>query len=91
MSETKDQLRGGRAVEGRVVRSKNDKTRVIEVDQRLAHALYGRSINRSTKFVAHDEDNKSASGDLVRIRECRPMSRTKRWRVIEIIEKAPND
>ncbi len=91
MSETKDQLRGGRAVEGRVVNSRNDKTRVISVEQTLAHALYGRSINRTTKFVAHDELNKSAAGDLVRIRECRPMSRTKRWRVIEIIEKAPSE
>jgi small subunit ribosomal protein S17 len=91
VSETKDQLRGGRAVEGRVVSSTNDKTRVIAVDQRFAHARYGRSVNRTTKFVAHDELNKSAAGDLVRIRECRPLSRTKRWRVIEIIEKAPNE
>ena len=87
----KDQLRGGRAVEGRVVRSQNDKTRVVAVEQRLAHALYGRSINKTTKFVAHDEANTSAAGDLVRIRECRPMSRTKRWRVIEVVEKALNE
>jgi len=91
MSEKEDKLRGGRAVEGGVVRSKNDQMRVVVVEQRLAHALYGRSINRKAKFVAHDELNKSNAGDLVRIRECRPMSRTKRWRVIEIIEKAPSD
>ena len=90
MNET-DELRGGRAVEGRVVRSQNDKTRVVVVEQRLAHALYGRSINKTKKFVAHDEANASAAGDIVRIRECRPMSRTKRWRVIEVVEKAPSE
>jgi small subunit ribosomal protein S17 len=60
---------------------------VIAVEQRIAHPLYGRVIRRTAKFVAHDEKNESNVGDLVRIEECRPMSRTKRWRLIEIMER----
>ena len=60
---------------------------MIAVEQRIAHPLYGRVIRRTAKFVAHDEKNESNVGDLVRIEECRPMSRTKRWRLIEIMER----
>ena len=60
---------------------------MIAVEQRIAHPLYGRVIRRTAKFVAHDEQNESNVGDLVRIEECRPMSRTKRWRLIEIMER----
>jgi small subunit ribosomal protein S17 len=76
-----------RTAEGRVLRANNLKTRVIAVEQRIAHPLYGRVIRRTAKFVAHDEKNESNVGDLVRIEECRPMSRTKRWRLIEIMER----
>ena len=76
-----------RTAEGRVLRANNLKTRVIAVEQRIAHPLYGRVIRRTAKFVAHDELNDSNVGDLVRIEECRPMSRTKRWRLIEIMER----
>ncbi len=76
-----------RTAEGRVLKAKNLKTRVIAVEQRIAHPLYGRVIRRTAKFVAHDEKNESNVGDLVRIEECRPMSRTKRWRLIEIMER----
>ncbi len=76
-----------RTAEGRVLKAKNIKTRVIAVEQRIAHPLYGRVIRRTAKFVAHDEKNESNVGDLVRIEECRPMSRTKRWRLIEIMER----
>ena len=75
-----------RTTEGRVLKANNLKTRVIAVEQRIAHPLYGRVIRRTAKFVAHDERNESNVGDLVRIEECRPMSRTKRWRLIEIVE-----
>jgi len=75
-----------RTAEGRVLKANNLKTRVIAVEQRIAHPLYGRVIRRTAKFVAHDERNESNVGDLVRIEECRPMSRTKRWRLIEIVE-----
>ena len=76
-----------RTEEGRVLKANNLKTRVIAVEQRIAHPLYGRVIRRTAKFVAHDEQNESNVGDLVRIEECRPMSRTKRWRLIEIMER----
>ena len=76
-----------RTAEGRVLKASNLKTRVIAVEQRIAHPLYGRVIRRTAKFVAHDERNESNVGDLVRIEECRPMSRTKRWRLIEIMER----
>ena len=76
-----------RTAEGHVLKAKNEKTRVIVVEQRIPHALYGRVIRRTAKFVAHDETNSSNVGDLVRIEECRPMSKTKRWRLVEIMEK----
>ena len=76
-----------RTAEGRGLKANNLKTRVIAVEQRIAHPLYGRVIRRTAKFVAHDEKNESNVGDLVRIEECRPMSRTKRWRLIEIMER----
>ncbi len=76
-----------RTAEGRVLKANNIKTRVIAVEQRIAHSLYGRVIRRTAKFVAHDEKNESNVGDLVRIEECRPMSRSKRWRLIEIMER----
>ena len=76
-----------RTAEGRVLKASNLKTRVIAVEQRIAHPLYGRVIRRTAKFVAHDERNESNVGDLVRVEECRPMSRTKRWRLIKIMER----
>ena len=79
--------RGGRVFEGTVVRARNDKTRVVQIDPRMANSLYGRQIKRIAKFVAHDEMNQSEVGDVVRIRETRPLSRTKRWRLIEILKK----
>ena len=80
--------RGGRIFEGTIVRARNGKTRIVEIDQRLANRLYGRRIKRIAKFVAHDETNQSEVGDVVRIRETRPLSRTKRWRLIGIVKKA---
>jgi len=76
-----------RTAEGLVSKAKNDKTRVVVVEQRIPHPLYGRVIRRTAKFVAHDENNTSNVGDVVRIEECRPMSRTKRWRLVDIMEK----
>ena len=86
-----EQTREGRVVEGRVVKATNDKTRVVAIEQWTAHRLYGRGIKRISKLVAHDDGNSSGLGDLVRIRECRPMSRTKRWRLVEILEKRVDD
>ena len=84
------QKRGRRQAEGRVLKSTNIKTRVIAIEQRVPHPLYGRVIRRTAKFVAHDEREESQVGDLVRIEECRPMSKTKRWRLVEILERQEN-
>ena len=76
-----------RTAEGRVLKANNLQTRVIAIEQRIPHPLYGSVIRSTVKFVAHDEKNESNVGDLVRIEECRPMSRTKRWRLVEIMER----
>lgn len=81
------QKTGRRQAEGRVLKASNIKTRIVAVEQRIPHALYGRIIRRTAKFVAHDEREESQVGDLVRIEECRPMSKTKRWRLIDVLER----
>ncbi|MDA8368828.1 MAG: 30S ribosomal protein S17 [Nocardiopsaceae bacterium] len=86
---TRDQERNYRKVrEGLVVSDKMEKTVVVEVEDRVKHALYGKIIRRTTKYKAHDEANSCGVGDRVRLMETRPMSATKRWRVVEILEKA---
>ena len=74
--------------EGLVVSDKMDKTVVVAVEDRVKHALYGKVIRRTTKLKAHDETNEIGTGDRVVIMETRPSSATKRWRVVEVIEKA---
>lgn len=74
--------------QGVVLSNKMDKTVVIGVTTRKPHAFYGKYVTRTRKFVAHDEKNECGVGDTVDIMETRPLSRTKRWRVIEIVEKA---
>jgi len=74
--------------EGLVVSDKMDKTVVVEVEDRVKHPLYGKVIRRTSKVKAHDEANAAGIGDLVQIMETRPLSATKRWRVVEILEKA---
>ena len=71
-----------------VVSDKMDKTVVVEVEDRVKHPLYGKVIRRTTKVKAHDEVSVAGVGDLVLIMETRPLSATKRWRVVEVIEKA---
>jgi small subunit ribosomal protein S17 len=73
---------------GRVTSNKADKTVTVLLERQVKHPLYGKYIKRSTKVHAHDEDNSCGEGDLVRIMECRPLSKTKNWRVIEIVERA---
>lgn len=73
---------------GRVISSKAEKTVTVKLERQVKHPLYGKYIKRSTKVHAHDEDNSCAEGDLVRISECRPISKTKTWRVTEIMERA---
>ena len=79
------QKTGRRQAEGRVLKASNIKTRIVAVEQRIPHTLYGRVIRRTAKFVAHDEREESQVGDLVRIEECRPMSKTKRWRLVDVL------
>ena len=74
--------------QGYVVSDKMDKTVVVEVEDRVKHALYGKVLRRNNKVKAHDEANAAGIGDLVRIMETRPLSATKRWRIVEILEKA---
>lgn len=73
---------------GYVVSDKMDKTVTVELEDRVKHALYGKVMRRNKRVKAHDEQNECGIGDLVRIMETRPLSKTKRWRVAEIIEKA---
>ena len=73
---------------GRVVSNKMDKSVTVLLERQIKHALYGKYIKRSTKVSAHDEDNSCGEGDKVMIAECRPLSKSKSWRVIEILERA---
>ena len=85
MSENANPLR---TVEGRVVSNKMNKTVTILVERQVKHPLYGKYIRRSTKLHAHDEANACNEGDVVRVTECAPMSKTKNWRVVEIVSKS---
>jgi small subunit ribosomal protein S17 len=81
--------RGERKVrEGLVVSDKMDKTIVVTLEDRVKHPLYGKVIRRTSKVKAHDEQNSAGIGDRVRLMETRPLSATKRWRLVEILEKA---
>ena len=77
-----------RTQEGRVVSNKMDKSVTVLLERQIKHPLYGKYIKRSTKVCAHDEDNSCGEGDKVMIAECRPLSKSKSWRVIEILERA---
>ena len=81
--------RGRRKVRiGLVVSDAMDKTVVVRISSQVKHPLYGKIVRRSTRLKAHDESNESHAGDTVRIMETRPLSKTKRWRVVEILERA---
>ena len=86
MESTERNLRAVRI--GQVVSNKMDKTVVVKVSRRFPHPLYKRIITRTAKLVAHDETNECNEGDVVKVMATRPLSRTKRWRVAEIMERA---
>ena len=89
MSEQVQQERGQRKVRtGVVVSDKMDKTVMVRIDRAVRHALYGKTVRRSSKLAAHDETNDAHVGDTVRVVETRPLSKSKRWRVVEIVERA---
>jgi small subunit ribosomal protein S17 len=77
-----------RTLDGRVTSSAMDKTITVLIERRVKHPLYGKFMRRSTKIHAHDEANVCAVGDWVRVEQCRPLSKTKTWRLIEVLEKA---
>ncbi|ASE11061.1 MULTISPECIES: 30S ribosomal protein S17 [Kocuria] len=88
-NETAAAERGDRkSRQGYVVSDKMDKTVVVQVEDRVKHALYGKVLRKSKRVKAHDEENSCGVGDLVRIVETRPLSANKNWRVVEIVEKA---
>ena len=72
---------------GVVTSNKMDKTITVEVERKVKHPIYGKFVKKTTKFHAHDEKNEASIGDVVRIMETRPMSKTKRWRLVEVVEK----
>jgi small subunit ribosomal protein S17 len=77
-----------RALTGTVVSNKMDKTITVLIERRVKHPLYGKFIRRSTKVHAHDEANECNQGDLVTVEQCRPLSKTKTWRLVKVLERA---
>ena len=88
MSETSS---NPRTLTGRVGSDKMDRTVTVMVERRVRHPLYGKIIRRSTKVHAHDEENSCRVGDTVRVVECRPISKSKTWRLVEIVERAEQE
>lgn len=83
-----DETKTERLVTGRVVSNKGDKTITVYIERKVKHPLYGKFVKRSTKLHAHDENNECTEGDLVTVKQCRPISKQKKWQLVEIVEKA---
>ena len=77
-----------RAVTGKVISNKMDKSAVVMIDRKVKHPVYGKYISRTTKLHIHDENNECGIGDTVQITECRPISKTKSWKLVKVVEKA---
>ena len=89
MTNTEATQRGTRKTRiGRVVSDKMQKTVVVALERRVPHPVYGKMVTRTRKVKAHDEENSAKAGDLVRIAETRPLSKDKRWRLLDVVEKA---
>jgi small subunit ribosomal protein S17 len=86
MSE--QQAAGNRTLQGRVVSDKMDKSITVVIERRVKHPIYGKFVRRSTKVHAHDENNECHVGDVVVVEQCRPISKTKKWRFIKLVERA---
>jgi small subunit ribosomal protein S17 len=86
--EASVEAKGARTLTGRVVSNKMQKTIAVEIERLIRHPTYGKYIRRTTKLLAHDENGTSKEGDLVIIGPCRPMSRRKSWRLLEVVQKA---
>ena len=83
-----EQEKNTRTVSGRVVSDKMDKTITVLVERKVPHPIYGKYVKRSTKLHAHDENNECKMGDTVSIEECRPLSKSKSWRLVKVLERA---
>ncbi|AQS35586.1 30S ribosomal protein S17 [Shewanella psychrophila] len=77
-----------RTLQGRVLSNKMDKSITVAIERKVKHPLYGKYLKRTTKIHAHDETNQCSEGDVVTIRECRPLSKTKSWTLVEVVTKA---
>jgi small subunit ribosomal protein S17 len=86
---TESQAKPERALTGRVVSSKMNKTVAVAVERLIKHPSYGKYVRRTTKLLAHDENNECREGDMVAIAPCRPLSRRKSWMLVRVIERAP--
>ncbi len=85
----KVETKGQRTVVGRVISNKMDKTVSVAIERLIKHPVYGKYIRRTTKVLAHDENNECKSGDRVTISECRPVSKHKAWQVVNVVQRAP--
>ena len=83
-----EQGQTNRTLQGRVISDKMDKSIVVQVERRVKHPIYGKYIRRSTKVHAHDEANECRTGDTVVVEQCRPLSKTKKWRLVRVVERA---
>ncbi|MGE5336271.1 MAG: 30S ribosomal protein S17 [Gemmatimonadota bacterium] len=83
-----EKTKTARSATGRVISNKMHKTITVQVDRRIRHPLYGKIITRRSKLHAHDESNECKQGDLVLIEECRPLSKTKTWRLVKVLERS---
>jgi small subunit ribosomal protein S17 len=83
-----EQAKNPRSVSGRVISNKMNKSITVEIERRVRHPLYGKFITRRTRLHAHDGENECGQGDLVQIEECRPISKSKSWRLVKVLEKA---
>ena len=89
MSEPATEQKDQRKIVGRVVSDKMDKTVSVAIERLVKHPVVGKYIRRTSKFMAHDENNECKTGDRVAISECRPIAKNKSWRVVDIVERAP--
>ncbi len=83
-----EQQASNRTLQGRVISDKMDKTITVLIERQVQHPIYGKFIRRSTKVHAHDENNECRAGDMVVVEQCRPLSKTKTWRLVRVVERA---
>ena len=83
-----EQQASNRTLQGRVISDKMDKTITVLIERQVQHPIYGKFIRRSTKVHAHDENNECQAGDTVIVEQCRPLSKTKTWRLVKVVERA---